>query len=698
MKQVVSISLGASRDDYEFSTKFLGKDIHITRIGTDGNLDRAATLLLEYDGKVDAIGLGSVKFPYKVGPKFLTERVTRKIGNLGARLKTPVTTGDSLRNVAFEWSMRHLQFEFPDIFSNAWVFYFSGLMNYNLAKIIGEYTDNMMFADPVLEHGIPKLLNTMEDVEKYAKGIHGILKWVPTKTLTSSSIPVHYWNSHIIKKALQKAFMVMVPYHGFYDYLSGTTYEELGGKVVITSTLYKDREKFLAERGVSMIIDNTPKILEHIVGVNVLEALIIAALEKPKEKIKSDELLEIISELKMEPRVLFPSGKTWRKNRFAFVIHPLSQEDFKKEKMIEKFTTIPGFTDTLEKVMAYSPPFLYTKITGVKSPTGTETEGWLISVGGTPKQMLAHSPEFTYKRLLQAARMAKKLGAQIMGLGAFTKVVGDAGLTVSRRADLPITTGNSYSASAALWAAADAVRRMGLMPPAETGQRVPAKTMVIGATGAIGSVCSRLLALAFDELYLAGRNTAKLLALKDSIHREAPDVTIHLTTNPDKYLADMDVIVTTTSGAGKKVLDITMVKPGCVITDVARPLDLKPDDVKKRPDVLVIESGEILLPGDAEMKTIGLPPKVVYACLAETIVLALEGKFEVFTVGRDIEWQKVKEIYKLGLKHGMRLAAISGVNGVFTDDDIARVRKLAIKERKKLGLEIPAHLDDTSSP
>jgi hypothetical protein len=50
-----------------------------------------------------------------------------------------------------------------------------------------------------------------------------------------------------------------------------------------------------------------------------------------------------------------------------------------------------------------------------------------------------------------------------MGLGAFTKVVGDAGVTVARRASMPITTGNSYSASGALWAAADAMRRMGLV-------------------------------------------------------------------------------------------------------------------------------------------------------------------------------------------------------------------------------------------
>jgi predicted amino acid dehydrogenase len=338
--------------------------------------------------------------------------------------------------------------------------------------------------------------------------------------------------------------------------------------------------------------------------------------------------------------------------------------------------------DAVEKIIAYAPPFIYSKVTGIKSPTGVEAEGWLITVGGTPKQMLSHPPEFTYKRLLEAAAMSKRLGAQIMGLGAFTKVVGDAGVTVAKLADIPITTGNSYSASGALWAAADAVRRMGLIK-IEEGKKIKAKTMVIGATGAIGSVCCRLLALAFESVYMVDIRDARLLTLRDSILKETPDVNLFVSTRADKYVGDMDVIVTATSAAGKKILHIEKVKPGCVITDVARPLDLSPEDVAKRPDVLYIESGEILLPGNPKFKEIGLPPKVAFACLAETIVLALEGRFEVFTIGREIEWQKVKEIYKLGLKHGMKLAAISGVNGVYSDQDIKKVVKLALKARAK---------------
>ena len=190
-----------------------------------------------------------------------------------------------------------------------------------------------------------------------------------------------------------------------------------------------------------------------------------------------------------------------------------------------------------------------------------------------------------------------------------------------------------------------------------------------------------MLALASDELWLVSPETAKLLQIKHDIERDNPRAIVHVATNPSAALSEVDLIVTATSAAGQKVLDIMRVKPGCVITDVARPLDMSPEEVAKRPDVLVIESGEVELPGEVRMKSIGLPDRVAYACLAETIVLALEGRYENFTVGRNISWPKVKEIYQLGLKHGMKLATISGVNGPYTDEDFERVRSAALAAR-----------------
>jgi len=440
---------------------------------------------------------------------------------------------------------------------------------------------------------------------------------------------------------------------------------------------------YLKEKEVGVIIDTTPKLFDKVIGVSVLEALLMAALQLPDEEESSDDLLEVISEMEMEPRILYPGGTEHRVNRFAYIVYPLNQAFLKKLKPIEVVSEVaPGAMDTVEKVMAYAPPLVYSPVTGITSPTGVKAEGWLIGLGVTPEQMQAHGPEFTTKRLLMAARLARRLGAQIMGIGLFPKSMRSASLEVSKHAVLPITTGNSYLASATLWAAAEAVRRMGLTK-LKRGKTLKARTMVIGATGAIGAICARLLATAFEEVHMVGRNMAKLLALQESMQAETKNVELFVSTRADTHLGDMDVVIAASGGAAK-VLDIMRLKPGCVVTDLTLPSVFAADQIVKRPDVLVIRSGEILLPGNnIEMKDIGLPPEVVYAGLAETIILALEGRFETYTVGSEPQWEKVKEIYRLGLKHGMQLASITGVNGVVSDEEIARVREAALKELKK---------------
>ncbi len=686
MKTVVNISLGPSKDDYDFTPRFLGKDFRVIRLGADGDIDRVADLLAEWDSKADVIGLGSIQFPFTINEKNRAEKETQTLYQLGHKLNTPFTTGDSLRSVGHEWTIRHIQYTFGNnYFNNNRVLFFSGMMNSSIANALSEYTTNIKFCDPILEQGIPKFLNSIDDLKLYANELHSVLKWVPSKQFSNMAMPLRAYNEFIIQKAVRQSNVIVIPYYNFHKYIENFGLKELGGKTVITATAYDDRVKFLKERGVDVIIDSTPKILENVVGVSVLEAMIMMALDKTPETLTRDDLLEVISERRMDPRVIYPSGKKKRVNRFAFVVHPLTQEYLKKIGPVGWFSKIhpTAKLDTIEKLMAYSPPFVYSKITGIKSPTGVEAEGWLIAIGATPKQMLAHGPEFINSRMLKATKIAKNLGAQIIGLGAMTRAMGDAGMTVSKFSEIPITTGNSYSASAALWATAEAVRKIGLIKMVK-GKKLKGKTMVIGATGAVGSVCSKLLATAFEEVYMVDSHDAKLLALKETIVNEIKNVKVHITTRSDKFIKDMDVIVTASSSRDEKILDIEKVKPGCVITDVNRPLNFTIKDAKKRPDVLIIASGEIALPGEPEMKNIGLAPGVAYASLAETIVLALEGRFENFSVGKDIKWERVSEIYKMGLKHGMKLSGISGLSGVLGNVDFVRVRDQAIKAGRKL--------------
>ena len=686
MKKIASISLGPFSLDCNFRTEFLSHDFEVVRIGTDNDFKAAEKLVAEWRDKVDAIGLGLVHDHYSVGTRYFHQRDTARLEKLAG--DTLVSTGARLREIVQEWSLRSAQHELGNFFNNAKVLFLSGAANYRLASVMGELTQNLSFADPVLQLGAPGLLHSLRALELYAAGSHPVLRVGPEDHLPSLA-PARRFNRSLLRKAVRDADAIVASYHQLERYGP----DELEGKVVLTSTISPDRLQALKERGVRVVIDCSIQLFEPTVGLNVVEAMILAALGKPAKEIAHDDYLEIFTDLDLKPRILYPIEGKKQINRFAFVIHPLSQKYLTNVKPLELLAKVspPAVMDVVEKAVAYSPPMVYSAVEGIRSPTGVEAKGWLIFVGGTPKQIMSHSPEFTYRQLLAAADMAKKLGAQIMGLGAFTKVVGDAGVTVAKRAPLPITTGNSYSASGALWAAHDAAARLGLVE-LEKGKKIKGKAMVVGATGAIGSACARLLARTAEEVHLVSPESAKLLVLEKSILRESPDAKLVLASyaDSDRSIGDMDMIVTATSGAGKKILDIMKVKPGCVITDVARPLDLPPEEVAKRPDVLVIESGEVYLPGKVRMKQIGFEDhNVVYACLAETIVLTLEGRFENFTLGRSIEWKKVHEIYKLGLKHGMRLAAISGVNGVYSDEDIARVRDLALQARATGKSEAP---------
>lgn len=590
-----------------------------------------------------------------------------------------MTTGAGLRGILQEWAVRHTQSELGHFFDNARVLFMNGQAGYRIAKALSEHTDNLFFADPYTDFGVPRLLTSLKQLETYTSMTASIM-YRPAAVKTVENImhmPLFRLGESLVQGSLRQAASdahVIVAAIGDLE-LFGQN--ELDGKTVITSRVTDVVLDWMRSRHVAMVVDYSPWLEGRPLGVNVLDAMISTALSRTPEQLGSDDYLEVIQKLGIEPRILYPNGYR-RVNRFAFVIHPLSQQYLTKTPPLDWIASVspPVVMNLVEKAVAYTPPFVYSRVSGIRSPTGDEVEGWLITVGGTPREIMAHGPEFTYTRLLQAAKLAKKLGAQIMGLGAFTKVVGDAGITVAKRAPLPITTGNSYSASGALWAAHDAMKKIGRVSIGPSG-KAAGKAMVVGATGAIGSVCARLLAKAVDEVYLAAPEPAKLLALKESIEQETPGAIVHVAGSAERDLADMDMIVTATSGAGKRILDIMKVKPGCVITDVARPLDISAEDVAKRPDVLVIESGEIQLPGEVRMKDIGLSDGVVYACLAETIVLALEARFENFTLGRNIEWEKVREIYKLGLRHGMKLAAISGVNGVFSEEDFERVRALA---------------------
>ena len=346
---------------------------------------------------------------------------------------------------------------------------------------------------------------------------------------------------------------------------------------------------------------------------------------------------------------------------FAFLLHPLRIDDFARKY---------GFTRRLppawvEGAFKYLPPRLVSHVTGIRSASGATAEGWFIGLALTPRTLLASPLPFVYRRLIQSGRKAERLGARIFGLGAFTKIVGDRGQTVADHLQIAVTTGNSYTAATAVEGTLLASERMAIAPANATAA-------VIGATGSIGAVVSEILARSVGKVLLVARTRETLEELAARLRRTARgDVAVETDV---KRAAREAQLVLTVSSATDVLIEPEDLRPGAVVCDVARPRNVSRVVYERRDDVLVIDGGVIEVPGEVDFGLdFGFPPRMCEACMAETIILALEGRYEDFTLGSTITLARVEEIATLARKHGFRLSGFRRFERAISDEEVERI-------------------------
>jgi len=352
---------------------------------------------------------------------------------------------------------------------------------------------------------------------------------------------------------------------------------------------------------------------------------------------------------------------------FAFIIHPIDP----KRDVSRKYPRL-GRLLTERQIDFFStffPPIYISEITGIKSEsTGKEVKGWFIACPYTPHRMMELPERTVYRKIIQTGHMAESLGAQILGLGAFTSVVGDAGITIAKALDIPVTTGDAYTIAMAVESIREAAHQMEI----SLGD---ASAAVVGATGSIGKVCAELLAEEVSELWLIGRSQEKLEELRD--HLQDPGrAALKIATDMDA-LSRCQLILTVTSSI-HSVIQPEHLQPGSVVCDVARPRDVSAMVAAVRDDILVIDGGMVDVPGPVDFHfNFGFPLGKAYACMAETITLALEGRFEDYTLGKDITRQHVDEIILLAARHGFRLSGFRSFEHEITAGQIDRIRQRA---------------------
>jgi predicted amino acid dehydrogenase len=191
------------------------------------------------------------------------------------------------------------------------------------------------------------------------------------------------------------------------------------------------------------------------------------------------------------------------------------------------------------------------------------------------------------------------------------------------------------------------------------------------------------------EVCLVGRNQEKLDALATRLQPIA-SACIRTFTDIAAGLRSADIVITVSSAA-QSIVQPEHIKPGAVVCDVARPRDVSVTVARERNDVLVIEGGVVKVPGEmrstklesTEPFSFGFPQGTAYACMSETIALALDRRYENFTLGKEVSVQQVDEITKICDRHGFRLDGYRSFERAVSDEEIERIRKNADAKRRK---------------
>ncbi len=681
MKHILSLAFAQVAYNFDEEVEFYGETYRITQYSTNFDLDLTEDLIKKYDGLCDVICISGLPQKVKFKKGFFLHPDVHKIRT--AAKETPIVDGQIIKDVYVPYALRRFYLKNKTFLSKKKIGFYSAALQKPFVEVLEDLGNDLVMADPYFLTKLPFTLHGSKALEKYMKTLAPVLRRMKIK---KSHVPSFKEENRKMNRALDEFLSceVLVGNEANINFLN---LSHLKGKTLIIDILTPLFEEKLKQAGLTEALVCLPQLTEHSkINYSILEGII--QLKKGQGvPVKDDDVIQMVHDLNLHPEIKKINSEYEGVVKFSFVIHPLSSRYLFKLpglKLISKEYTKP-FEKGIEELLSYSPGFYYGKIDGIVSEkNGKAVEGLIYAVTETPKKLMEKEPDVIYKKILKLCEQAQESGSKIMGLGAYTKIVGDAGVTIDRLSPIPVTTGNSLSSASTLWAAKLAVEKMGLVK--KENNKFLGTVMVVGATGSIGAVSAKVLSLSWDHLILVAPRAYKLMELKEDILKINPNARITISTESDAHSHESDLIITTTSGQGKTVLDIMKVKPGCVICDVSRPFDISEEDAIKRPDVLVIASGEVQLPGENVNINIdiGLEGNIVYACLAETALLAMEGKYESFTLSRNIDYEKVIEIDKLANEHGVRLSQIMGHNGFITDEEFNLCREHALQKLKDL--------------
>ncbi len=301
MKRVVSVSLGSSKRDHKVYADFLGEKFEISRMGTDGNFDRALELLQDLDGKVDAIGLGGIDV-------YLFVKNKRYAIKDGLRLMeavqvTPIVDGSGLKNTLEREVVRVLADETGHLKKGTKVLMVSSVDRFGMAEALTEMGCDVTFGDLIFTAGIPYPIKTVEELEELAGRILPEISQMPFHMIYPTGKKQETQDEDKVKKFARyyhDAEVIGGDFHLIRRFMP----DQMNRQIILTNTTTLDDIEFLRKKGVALLVTTTPEYEGRSFGTNVMEAVLVSIIGKPWNDITSKDYLDLLLQLNFRPRIL----------------------------------------------------------------------------------------------------------------------------------------------------------------------------------------------------------------------------------------------------------------------------------------------------------------------------------------------------------------------------------------------------------
>ena len=299
MKHIVSISLGSSKRDAKGSMDVFGEEYVLERRGTDGDIDKAISLIKELDGKVDAFGMGGIDIYLQGLGKKLMFRDARRIA--AAAVKTPLLDGTNMKSGIEYRAVKYAEEVAGLEIKGRKVFLMSTIDRLGMGEAFEEMRCDMVYGDAMFALGLNWKLTKISQVKKIAAILGPVLVQLPFSWLYPTGKAQE--EKHENKK-WQQYYNWADVLAGDFIYINKYLPDDLAGKTIITNTVTKDDVEELRKRGAKALVTTTPEVDGRSFGTNVMEAMLTVAIGKAPSQISEREYMDELDKLGVKPRVV----------------------------------------------------------------------------------------------------------------------------------------------------------------------------------------------------------------------------------------------------------------------------------------------------------------------------------------------------------------------------------------------------------